>query len=1138
MIFASIWISGQDFLRSQSLLLCLMFAGSGMLLDYVKVPRSRLLQNILGAATAAIALLAFFQNPSGPHSWPFASLAMLGMLVFLKSFRKKYVLAIQFQWLLLFAVAFSGFIANVFNTFLHVLLFDHLFDRYRIGLKLSSGMLILCLLQLHSLLYLEEMRNYYSKRRDRQIVAQQIVLILSLGLAAGIGGTGIFAKDSMRMIKASLVDSLQSNSRNFIDTVLTAANNSEKIASLASLAENSDVRGVLARLLEIHRRDGVVSIRIRDSNGLSLISAGDATDEYMLKAGLRGRKSVWLAWHDGLHLISSAPFYRGGIRMGDIEVRTSLSQLDTEFDHTQGFGRSGEVVLCARDGNRMRCFPSRLHQEMGIYSHSFIRALPMASALNGQSGVAVGKDYRGKIVMAAYMPISDLGLGMVQKLDMDELFAPARTQILYAFAFLIAASGFASWLLFRRTHPLVQELALAEAYSRTILDNIPEAVVTTDQSGRIESFNAAARKVFGEKFGSGAFSLLEGLSSCAYGDCPSMFECQSGGCTGIEGTTVRSDGSHFPYEMTVGKVSFEGKERCICVVRDLTERRQAELRLQESERYTRHLLDNLQAAVVVHANDGSVKYMNRAATRFFGFEDGLYGQHIPDLFLRFFGEDGKAIALDALPDRRVLANEQPFSDCMFGVELVGQSSPRWGLVSGFPDFDEQGMVREVIVSFVDITERKIAEERLREAGEKLKHLNKIHLVLSEVGGASVRTRSRDELFRSIARIVVDSGGFSMAWIGLFNEEIGDIVPMVCHGHDAKDYLDRFRSTGIMSLQGPAALTFLEGKQQICQEIGADPKAANWMEVALAHGYRSSGSFPFRLGGKVIGVINLYADAVGYFDEDVVRLLEELCDTVSFSLEFLGEQEKRAEAEELLRQANADLELRVEKRTRQLEAANAELEAFSYSVSHDLRAPLRHLDGFSEILARKYADRLDEEAMSYLQRMRKASGRMRELIEDLLALSRVTLHEIRKAEVDLSRIAAEVIEGFGSGNRNVTWTVETGITAWCDGRLMKIAIENLLGNAWKFTTSRVEARIEFGMLEEDGEKVLYVRDNGVGFDMQYSARLFGTFQRLHNAEEFEGTGIGLATVQRIIRKHGGRIWAEAEPGMGATFYFQI
>ncbi|MHB1100637.1 MAG: sensor histidine kinase, partial [Burkholderiales bacterium] len=307
---------------------------------------------------------------------------------------------------------------------------------------------------------------------------------------------------------------------------------------------------------------------------------------------------------------------------------------------------------------------------------------------------------------------------------------------------------------------------------------------------------------------------------------------------------------------------------------------------------------------------------------------------------------------------------------------------------------------------------------------------------------------------------------------------------------------------------------------------------------LKRGYRSSAGFAFELGGKRIGLINIYADRVDFFGEDIVNLLHELCADISFALDYLDQQSKREAAEESLMRLNAELDSLVKIRTLQLEAANAELEAFSYSVSHDLRAPLRSIDGFSEILLRKHAEQLDDTGRDYLGRVRRAARRMGELIEDLLQLSSVTRTEIRKESVDMSRIVESVIREFDAGERRIEWVIRPDIEVLADARLMKIVMENLLGNAWKFTVSRPLARVEFGMYEQEGEKILYVRDNGVGFDMKYAGKLFGAFQRLHKFEEFEGTGIGLATVQRIVRRHGGRIWAEGEVNVGATFYFSL
>ena len=229
---------------------------------------------------------------------------------------------------------------------------------------------------------------------------------------------------------------------------------------------------------------------------------------------------------------------------------------------------------------------------------------------------------------------------------------------------------------------------------------------------------------------------------------------------------------------------------------------------------------------------------------------------------------------------------------------------------------------------------------------------------------------------------------------------------------------------------------------------------------------------------------------------------------------------------------------------ELEATNRELEAFSYSVSHDLRAPLRSIDGFSQILLEDYSDELDEEGKDYLGRVRAASQRMGRLIDDILGLSRVTRGVMSRERVNLSSLAGEVAEELREArpDRTIELTVQKGLEVWGDPKLLRVVLVNLMGNAWKFTEKEREAKVAFGQDEELSRQgrvpVYYVSDNGAGFEMAYADKLFGAFQRLHGAEEFEGTGIGLATVQRVVHRHGGRIWAEGEVGRGATFFFTL
>jgi signal transduction histidine kinase len=246
----------------------------------------------------------------------------------------------------------------------------------------------------------------------------------------------------------------------------------------------------------------------------------------------------------------------------------------------------------------------------------------------------------------------------------------------------------------------------------------------------------------------------------------------------------------------------------------------------------------------------------------------------------------------------------------------------------------------------------------------------------------------------------------------------------------------------------------------------------------------------------------------------------------------------------LQTLNADLEDRVEQRTRELAVSNQELEAFSYSVSHDLRAPLRTIDGFSLALLEDFSDKLNEEGRDYIGRVRNGVQRMGTLIDALLQLSRVTRTEVQRERVDLSQLATLVFNELHAANpeRDVLFVALPGVLAEADPRLVRIALENLIGNAYKFTSRTEGGRIEFGSEpgrdQHAGQTVYFIRDNGAGFDMHYVDRLFTAFQRLHGDRDFKGSGIGLATVSRIIRRHHGTVWAESELGHGATFYFTL
>lgn len=318
-------------------------------------------------------------------------------------------------------------------------------------------------------------------------------------------------------------------------------------------------------------------------------------------------------------------------------------------------------------------------------------------------------------------------------------------------------------------------------------------------------------------------------------------------------------------------------------------------------------------------------------------------------------------------------------------------------------------------------------------------------------------------------------------------------------------------------------------------------------VIVDMGIHSYVGIPLLMDERIIGVLSIQARNPHAYTEAQIRMLETLATQVAITVEksrlFTQLQQelaerKRAEAE--VRALNADLEARVQLRTAQLEAANQELESFSYSVSHDLRTPLRGIDGFSYMLEQEYGGQLDEAGQRFIRRIRESTIRMNQLINDLLTFSRLGRQELHKRKINPLMLIQEVLRDLpDSKKRKIQWTISENFPPCeADSGLLRQVFANLLDNALKYSQPREETRIEINWFQQGGDVVYYIRDNGVGFDMAFADKLFGVFQRLHRADEFEGTGVGLATVQRIIHRHGGRIWAEAEVDKGATFYFTV
>ncbi len=398
-------------------------------------------------------------------------------------------------------------------------------------------------------------------------------------------------------------------------------------------------------------------------------------------------------------------------------------------------------------------------------------------------------------------------------------------------------------------------------------------------------------------------------------------------------------------------------------------------------------------------------------------------------------------------------------------------------VRGVPVKESDGSIREWVGTCTDITERKCAEEEIRKA--------------------SLYTRSLLEA--SLDPLVTISRDGKITDVNQATEKVTGVSREQLIGSDFSNYF-----------------TDPESARRGYEQVFAEESVRDY-PLAIRH-----------VSGRVTDVLynaNVFKNEVGEI-EGVFAAARDVTE--------------RKQAEQEVHRLNAELEQRVILRTAELEAANKELEAFTYSVSHDLRAPLRHISGFSKILSEEFGANLPEEAHHHLQRIEEGTHRMGQLVDDLLNLARMGRRDLSRQVTGLKSVVEEVIRALKPdlADRDVEWKIGDLPFVECDTALMTQVLQNLLSNALKFTRPRQHALIEVGQEEQNGLPVVFVRDNGVGFSMKYADKLFGVFQRLHRAEDFEGTGVGLATVQRIIQKHGGRIWAEAELDKGATFYFTL
>jgi len=453
-----------------------------------------------------------------------------------------------------------------------------------------------------------------------------------------------------------------------------------------------------------------------------------------------------------------------------------------------------------------------------------------------------------------------------------------------------------------------------------------------------------------------------------------------------------------------------------------------------------------------------------------------------------------------------------------------KASPMRGTKTGRP---------EILLALDDVTDREHADDIVRRRQAELALLHRILIASNECTDVS-------DLLQFTVDHVCAHSGWPVGHVWLVPQgSTGQLVSArIWHLADAERFAAfRLASETIRFAPDKGLVGRVLATAAPVWTAALAPDEARALSDARAHGGIHTGlAAPILVGTEVVGVIEFFSDERIEPDESLLNVVRDI-GTV------LGRAVERKRAQDALHAANAALEQRIADRTASLEAANQELESFTYSVAHDLRGPLRAINGFAHILLDSHAGGLDDKAQRYLRLVEANAERLGRLIDDLLLFSRLSRQTLAKREVDATALVREVLEhlSFESGGRQLDVELQELPTCHADPQLLKQVFTNLLSNALKFTRPQPHPRIEIGWQSGSAgsrRQVYFVRDNGVGFDMQYAHKLFGVFERLHREEEFEGTGVGLAIAQRIIDRHGGRLWAEGEVGKGATFYFSL
>ena len=658
---------------------------------------------------------------------------------------------------------------------------------------------------------------------------------------------------------------------------------------------------------------------------------------------------------------------------------------------------------------------------------------------------------------------------------------------------------------------IAEKLRHSEWLKSAILNTLPAEIALLNQAGDIEAVNEPWLR-FARENGAPAEHLI-GVGANYVATCQKAVAAQSPyAAEALNGIQAVMNGAQPEFQLEypcprnqmdyrwfqLHAIPLPQNTRGALVIHfDITARKQAEAALRKSEELYRRLLMNLDAGIVVHAPDTSIVMSNTRASEILGLsEDQLRGKTAIDPAWKFIHEDHTPLRLEEYPVNRVIKTKKPIQNQILGIIQPGRANLVWVAVNGSPSMDQAGAITEIQVSFIDITQRKQAEAQIRQLNAELEQ----------------RVVARTQELKETNTALTD---FKAALDAHADVTITDREGKITYANDNFCALSQYSRAELLGHTHRVVNSHYhppEFFQNLWQTITAGrvwhgeirnqaKDGSYYWVIATIVPFRGPDGAPFQF----IGIRN-----------EITAL-------------------KLAEAKIL--KLNTDLENRAAK----LEAANKELEAFSYSVSHDLRAPLRAVDGFARMMIEDYAAQLDDNGRRMLNVIRDEALRMGHLIDDLLAFSRISRQQTEPVTIDMHALAEDVYHELMSAEpgRTLQFNLQAIPPALGTPAMIRQVWVNLISNALKFTRKRPLGTIEIGSAGREGDDWIYfIKDNGAGFDMRHAGKLFGVFQRLHAQPDFEGTGVGLALVQRILQRHGGRIWAEAEVDHGARFYFTL